>query len=340
MSRPFHLSQDSDPYEDLLGLWSDLEAGLYQLLSEPLHIHDFPGKLHQLDLWLQELITQNSDIALYLLFQRAASSTVGYSASHALVCASLCRVLAQELGLAPLERKVLVRAALTMNIGMNALQDQLAEQREPLSNKQSEAIKHHAQASRMLLQRLAIDDALWLEVVEHHHVTQSSSPLVTLSPAQRVVRILGTVDRYAAMISPRKTRAGRTAPESLQMLKQNSRYADEVQAALVRVVGLYPPGTYVQLAHGEIAVVLRRGKELTQPEVASVIDQDGNSLFPPVLHQVGRSPAVASALARSALTLELDPRAMAQLGMHCAMHSQTLHRMEPTPGIERATRAT
>ncbi|CAM4171150.1 phosphodiesterase [Comamonas aquatilis] len=327
--------QDNDPYEDLLGLWSDLEAALSVLLSGPLQISDFPGKLHQLDLWLQDLITQNSDAALYLMFQRAASSTVGYSASHALVCASLCDVLARELRLEETERRVLVRAALTMNIGMNALQDQLAEQREPLSNHQAEAVKRHAQDSRELLQRLMIDDALWLEVVEQHHAAKSPMPLAMLSPAQRLVRILGAVDRYAAMISPRKTRAGRSATESLQMLQQNQQYADEVKAALVRVVGLYPPGTYVQLANGEIAVVLRRGTAPEQPEVASVIDQSGHSLFPPVLHQPGRSPLLVSALARSALSLELDPRAMAQLGMHCAMHNQALYRMVQVPGTQR-----
>lgn len=335
MNRSTTPIQDNDPYEDLLGLWSDLEAALSALLSMPLHISDFPGKLHQLDLWLQDLITQNSDAALYLMFQRAASSTVGYSASHALVCASLCDVLARELRLQAPERRVLVRAALTMNIGMNALQDRLAEQREALSNQQTEAVQRHAQDSCDLLRRLRIDDGLWLEVVEQHHAAYSPMPLAMLSPAQRLVRILGAVDRYAAMISPRKTRAGRSATESLQMLQQNKQYADEVKAALVRVVGLYPPGTYVQLANGEIAVVLRRGATPEEPEIASVIDQDGHSLFPPVLHPPGRSPRLTSALARSALSLELDPRAMAQLGMHCAMHSQALYRMVQVPGTQR-----
>ena len=74
---------------------------------------------------------------------------------------------------------------------------------------------------------------------------------------QRLVRILGTVDRYAALISPRKTRSGRSAAESLQILQQDQQYADEVKQALTEVVGTYPPGTYVQLDNGEIAVVLR-----------------------------------------------------------------------------------
>ena len=86
-----------EPYEDLLGLWSDLEAALSVLLTDPLRIPGFAIKLHQIDLWLQDLITQDTDAALYLMFQRASSTTVGYSSSHAVVCAGLCHILAKAL---------------------------------------------------------------------------------------------------------------------------------------------------------------------------------------------------------------------------------------------------
>ena len=115
--------QHEGEYEDLLSLWSDLETALSLLLSKPLLIHDFPGKLRQLDVWLQDLVAHDNDAALYLMFQLAATSTASYSASHALVCATLCHILAQELKLPAAERDSLVRAALTMNIGMTALQD-------------------------------------------------------------------------------------------------------------------------------------------------------------------------------------------------------------------------
>ena len=110
---------------------------------------------------------------------------------------------------------------------------------------------------------------------------------------QRLVRILGTVDRYAALISPRKSREGRSAAESLRALTQQQRYSDEVGFALVRAVGLCPPGTYVRLDNGDIAVVLRRGEPPQPPLVASVIGADGASLYPPVIHEGEDGPASA-----------------------------------------------
>ena len=150
-------------YEDLLSLWSDLESALSVVLSAPLRVQDFPAKVRQIDRWLQDLVAHDIDAALYLMFQLATTSTVGYSASHALVCGTLCHILAQELHLPQRERDSLVRAALTMNIAMTQLQDELAHQRVRPSSAQQEAIRTHPRESQALLMRLFIKDELWLD---------------------------------------------------------------------------------------------------------------------------------------------------------------------------------
>jgi len=68
---------------------------------------------------MQDLLRRDADVGLYLLFQLASSSSVGYSASHALVCAVLCHLIGTELGIAPEERDGLVYAALTMNVAID-----------------------------------------------------------------------------------------------------------------------------------------------------------------------------------------------------------------------------
>ena len=325
--------RQDDSYEDLLGLWSDLETALAMLLTEPMRIPGFVGKLHQLDRWLQDLISHDTDAALYQMFQRAGSTTSGYSASHALICAGLCHVLAQSLQLPTTEHDALIHAALTMNIGMTALQNELAQQRTPLSRQQTEAAKLHPLEGRLMLERLQVQNVLWLEIVQHHHLLIPPAKLAQLQPVQRLVHILGTVDRYAALISPRKTRSGRSASESLQILAQGLQQADEVKQALLHLVGLYPPGTYVQLDNGEIAVVLRHGASPHEPSIASVVDRDGQALYPPILHLAGRSPKIISSLARSSCTLDLDLRTMVQLGAHNSPSSGQLRRMLQVPGL-------
>jgi len=310
-----------EEYEDLLGLWADLEAALAVLLARPRQVRSFAAKLRQLDQWLQDLVAHDIDAALYLMFQLAGLSSVGYSSSHALVCATLCHIMAPRFELQGHERTALVRAAFTMNIAMTAMQDELAEQRDPPSAAQQEAIQQHPRHGEALLEQLHITDDLWLEVVGQHHVPmQASEPLAQLPAPDRLTRILGTIDRYAAMISPRKSRPGRSATASVRaLLEQEAAQSDEVGFMLVRTVGLCPPGTFVRLDNGDTAIVLRRGARANQPLVASLLDASGALLQEPALHDTALGTLrVQSALARNDVTVELNHRVMVRLGLYAA----------------------
>lgn len=326
-----------EEYEDLLSLWGDLESGLSVLLARPLHVQDFAGKVRQFDQWLQDLVTHDIDAALYLMFQLAATSTVGYSASHALVCGTLCHIMAREFELPPGERNALVRAALTMNIGMTALQDELAGQREPPNSVQKDGIATHPMRGLAMLEQLHITNDLWLDLVGQHHTRVSESiPLANLSPVDRLTRILGTIDRYAAMISPRKSRAGRSTTDSVrELVGKEVEERDEVGLMLVRTVGLCPPGTFVRLDSGDIAVVLRRSDKANMPLVASLLDRHNHHLAEPRLHQTASGrPRIQSALARTAVTVELNHRTMVRLGLYAAAqpsHTARLLATQPAP---------
>ena len=161
--------QTESEYEDLLSLWSDLEAGLAVVLASPSSVQEFQLRVWQYDRWMQDLLQRDADVGLYLLFQLATNSSVGYSASHALVCAVLCHLIAVELNLDQGERDSLVHAAFTMNIGMTELQDELANQLEKPSPMQQDAIRAHPVKGGMVLANLGILDGLWLDIVTSHH---------------------------------------------------------------------------------------------------------------------------------------------------------------------------
>jgi hypothetical protein len=313
--------QTQDEYEDLLSLWSDLEAGLGIILGSPASVQEFEQRVWQYDRWMQNMLQRDTDVGLYLLFQLASNSPVGYSASHALICAVLCHLVAKELGLAKQERDSLVHAALTMNIAMTTLQDQLACQLERPSLAQFDAIRAHPVKGGMMLANIGVVDEQWLDVVTGHHdevvaprePTEVSRPV----PLARIVRI---VDRYAAMISPRKTREGRSATESVRWVIGESGARDEdVGNALVRAVGLCPPGTYVRLDNGEIAVVMRRSSKANHPHVAIVLSENGQLVGQPRLHRTAQGgPLIRSSLAASSVRVRLNHHLILQLGAYAA----------------------
>ncbi|MFZ2307342.1 MAG: phosphodiesterase [Rhodoferax sp.] len=317
-------SQSEFVYEDLLSLWSDLESGLGVILGSPDSTQEFAHRVLQYDRWMQGLLQRDPDVGLYLLFQLASNSPVGYSASHSLVCAVLCHLIAAELGIAKPERDSLVHAALTMNIAMTALQDVLATQVEKPSPDQQDAIRAHAVKSGLTLSNLGVTDALWLDIVSRHHDDAiDKADFRQAPPATRLTRILKVVDRYAAMISPRMSRAGRSATESARSILANaSMKTDEIGHALVRAVGLCPPGTYVRLDNDELAVVLRHSDQHNHPYVAIIATANGELVHTPRLHCTAeRSPRIRSALPASAVRARLNHFHILQLGAYAAQQT-------------------
>lgn len=311
-------------YEDLLGLWSDLEAGLGIILGSSASVQEFQARVWQYDRWMQTLLARDTDVGLYLLFQLATNSPVGYSASHALVCAVLTHLIAVELQLPQDERDSMVHAALTMNIGMTALQDELASQVERPSPEQQAGIDAHAAVGRAMLSDQGVRDELWLDIVAHHHdEVIDIQPLASLTAVDRLARIVRTVDRYGAMISPRKSRAGRSATDSVRsIIGDTEEQTDEVGLALVRAVGLCPPGTFVRLDNDEVAVVMRRSHKANHPHVAIVLNEDGLMIGQPRLHRTAHgSPQICAALAAALVRVRLNHHLILRLGAYAAQQA-------------------
>ncbi|TDQ43976.1 HD-GYP domain-containing protein [Tepidicella xavieri] len=292
---------------DWMERWSDLEARLAALLLAPQEAGHFPARLQDIHHQADTLLALDADATLYWLFQLAASSPVGYSASHAMVCWALCRLVGQTLGHTEQEQTSLACAALTMNIAMTRLQDELANQTAPPTAEQRAAIDTHAARGAQWLRELGVRDAAWLQIVEQHHLTEAELP----AP----VRLLQAADRYAAMISPRETRPGRCVTDSSRhALIHQGHGVDDVGHALVRTVGICPPGSFVRLQDDRIAVVLRRSGRPAEPWVATVLDARGIPVAEPTLVDTGRDgDGIAAALVTQTVRVRLNHPRLLQL---------------------------
>lgn len=286
--------------------WTDLETQLTALLLAPPAQAGFLERLLAIHRQSRELLNLDADSTLYWLFQLAASSTVAYSASHAMTCWALCQLVAQDLDLPPHECESLALAALTMNLSMTRLQDALAEQTTPPTAEQRAHIETHSARSAQWLRELGVNDTLWLSTVEQHHEPDTALPLTT--------RLLQGMDRYAALISPRESRPGRCVTDSGRHLVVNGQVLDEVGHALLRTVGICPPGTFVRLADHRIAVVLRRSGRPGEPWVATVLDAQGTPDIEPTLVDTGQDGlGIEAALVSRTVRVRLNHSKLLQL---------------------------
>ena len=315
--------RDINEYEDLLAEWSDLESGLATLLANPEQSRQFSTRVVQYDHWMRSLLERDADVGLYLLFQLASNSPVGYSGSHALVCAVLCHLICPELMVAPWDRDSLVCAAFTMNVAMTRMQDTLATQRDKPTPEQQEMIQQHQQRSVAMLESLGVTDAMWLSIVASHHDNRvDAGPFDDALPVMQLSRILKLVDRYAAMISPRLSRAGRTATESGRVIMASATaQEDPVGHAVVHAIGLCPPGTFVRLDSNELGIVIKRSAMANHPYIAIVGNADGELLSAPRLHDTARgSPRIQSSLPASSVHAQLKHALVLQLAGNIDPH--------------------
>lgn len=264
--------------------WGTMESKLGGLLASVNTTENFESRIRALDQHVQNLLLEDATGAQLILFNRAVSDFSNYSVMHSLLCAALVHMLAPVFKLSVEERSSLVCAALTMNIAMTRLQNALAAQDYVPSVMQRKEIANHSAEGMQILANAMVTDTMWLDVVAQHHAHLSGpEALANWSPVDRNTKILQVVDRYTAAMSPRKSRVSRTARDSAlsAVVKAGAANHDEVGSAMVQLLGIYPPGTYVQLANGETAVVLSRGIKPVEPFVASVFNRDKQPIVLP-----------------------------------------------------------
>lgn len=177
-------------------------------------------------------------------------------------------------------RAPVIAAALTMNIAMLDLQETLYHQREDLTDAQRGEIRTHPTRAVARLQSDGVNDRQWLSVVEQHHESVDGSGYpgrLTGDAIETGARIVGAADRYCAMVSERSYRPGAFPSVALRQifLAQGKSVDTSVAGLLVKEVGLYPPGTVVQLANGEIGVAMKRTLKSGHPIVRAVLNASG-----------------------------------------------------------------
>ncbi|MFN9745131.1 MAG: hypothetical protein ACK57B_05760 [Betaproteobacteria bacterium] len=184
-------------------------------------------------------------------------------------------------------------------MAITRLQDHLATVQGPPTAEQRREIAGHAERGAAMLAAAGLDDAVATEAVRlHHYASAEGRPLQEQPAARQVARLLRRADIFGVKISRRGSRAAMSPLAAARgaCLGPDGQ-PDEIGSALLRAVGLYPPGSFVELASGEIGIVVARGQRANLPLVAALVSASGGVYSEPVLRQThDRRYAVKSAV--------------------------------------------
>lgn len=240
-------------------------------------IRDFPSRVRRIADLIDLGCQTDADVAIASILLLQDES---YSVRHHINTAIIANLMARAMSM-PLEQvRTLTAAALTMNLSMYEIQDKLHDVKGQLNDKIRALINAHPQQSEQRLRKYGVTDPYWLRCVEQHHERENGSGYpqgLVGANTETGAKIIGLADKYCARISLRNYRP--TQPPNVVLrdlyIEKGAEIDPVVAAYLIRILGIYPPGTIVRLRNSEIAIVVKPTDNADTPIAYAMLGPSG-----------------------------------------------------------------
>ena len=189
---------------------------------------------------------------------------------HALNVLTLCMVLGKKRGLQEDALADLALSALAHDVGKAQIPLQILQNPSRKKFEEDHYRQHVLFGVQLAVQSGAFPRGALSIMAEHHEAADGSGwPNGHRHPSQSA-QILSLVNRYDNLCTPQTLGTEALMPaEALAHIyhHERSRYDAGILTALIRLLGVYPPGTVVQLTDGSLALVVAPGPDSLHPEV-------------------------------------------------------------------------
>jgi HD-GYP domain-containing protein (c-di-GMP phosphodiesterase class II) len=288
--------------------WEDVIWQLDGVLRGIQREAGFGERVDALARHISALTLRDPDIAIYLTVRQDPKRLTIYALAHSVHCALVGLLMARRLGWDEARTATLMKAALTMNIAILDLQGRMAAQDGPATASQIDLIRPHPTQSARMLREAGVADAGWLTAIEQHHERPDGSGYPAgLREIDELAQVLRLIDAFMAKMAPRALRPPLTAQAAARQLFQETR-GGPVAAAIIKEFGIYPPGEFVQLKSGEMAVVVRRAANASTPQAAAITDRQGLPTIGTVMHDTAKAEfAITGLVLDKKLVLRVPP---------------------------------
>lgn len=198
----------------------------------------------------------DGEAAIRLLSEAAGER----SATHSVNVMVISLLLGKALGLPTQELADLGLAALLHDIGKVQLPERMRVEDPAFSDSERRVYREHVQESVKLGKRMGMSGAA-LDIMAHHHemLDGSGFPAARAADAMSTgARVLALVNAYDNLCNPARLVQALTPHEALSLMfaNQKARFDSQVLGAFIRMMGVYPPGSVVQLVNDRYAMVV------------------------------------------------------------------------------------
>ncbi len=181
--------------------------------------------------------------------------------SHSLNVTILSMMLGKEAGLVEQEMENLGMGALFHDIGKKRIEKKLLKKHAPLNKAECKAIELHVEYGvELMAKRKRFFRASLTVIAQHHECLDGRGypdGLVgdDIGRLSRIIAIANVYDSLCNHLDPNMRQTPYLALSHM-FARQKNCYDNELLSMFIRCLGVYPPGTVVQLNNGSIGMVM------------------------------------------------------------------------------------
>lgn len=185
-----------------------------------------------------------------------------YTAEHSLNVAVLSMVLGHHLDMPRFDIEALGVAAMLHDVGKMHTPETILKKPGKLSDEELQVMRQHPELGTDILgSSHGISDEALAVAHDHHERLNGSGYPRNLSDNEisHFAKIVSITDSFDAITSNRVYGRGRTNVEAFQILQASSGnlFQSELVSKFIHAIGIYTPGTTVQLRDGNYAVIMK-----------------------------------------------------------------------------------
>jgi putative nucleotidyltransferase with HDIG domain len=236
------------------------------LFSQPAETMRVAGKLIG---QITDSILAVPELAIHLMGDKLGGEEVYV---HSLNVTMLSMMIARDIKLPHEVAKLLGMGALLHDIGMKNIPDKVLNKLEPYNRAEQALVETHCHGGVEIGQKLGLAAPALAIVRDHHELFDGSGyPRHLQGEAISVLsRIVSIANYYDELCNPRNPADALTPHEALSLMfaKMRSRFDPKLLQVFIRCLGVYPPGTIVQLPDGVVGMVVTvNTAKPTRPQV-------------------------------------------------------------------------
>ncbi|MDK9558682.1 HD-GYP domain-containing protein [Marinobacter sp. M216] len=209
-----------------------------------------------------------------------------YTAEHSINVSILSAAFGKHLGLLEGEIRNLALCGLLHDVGKVKIPEEVLNKPGALTPDEFQIMRKHTTHGRTILMGTSQSLNSAVDVAYSHHERVDGQGYPRGLGARQIpyfAKLVGLVDTYDAITSNRIYDTGRASMQALEIIHKHrdSQFDKELAEAFIQMIGVYPPGSIVEMLNGEVAIVVEtHRKHKLKPRVLLVREADKSVMMP------------------------------------------------------------